>query len=95
MFFGAFSFGENSFLHFNIFIEQFLLLSGILFYIKHLEHFVLARVLLFSKEDCFCRTFHIRTTILPSEEDMPEVMDKFKKFNDRFMAQYEGTVSRL
>ncbi|KAH8500004.1 hypothetical protein H0E87_015297 [Populus deltoides] len=34
--------------------------------------------------------FHLRTTILPAEEDMPEIMDSFKKFNDEFMEQYEG-----
>ncbi|XP_061986021.1 glutamate--glyoxylate aminotransferase 2-like [Populus nigra] len=34
--------------------------------------------------------FHLRTTILPAEEDMPEIMDSFKKFNDDFMEQYEG-----
>ncbi|KAL9665424.1 hypothetical protein QQ045_020844 [Rhodiola kirilowii] len=34
--------------------------------------------------------FHLRTTILPAEEDMPEIMESFKKFNDAFMAQYEG-----
>jgi glutamate--glyoxylate aminotransferase len=33
--------------------------------------------------------FHLRTTILPSEEDMPAIMDSFKKFNDEFMDQYE------
>lgn len=43
-------------------------------------------------------TFHLRTTILPAEEEMPEVMESFKKFNDEFMAQYDGpgeTFSRL
>ena len=34
--------------------------------------------------------FHLRTTILPAEEEMPEIMDSFKKFNDEFMAQYEN-----
>uniref|UniRef100_A0A0D6R2C2 Aminotransferase class I/classII large domain-containing protein n=1 Tax=Araucaria cunninghamii TaxID=56994 RepID=A0A0D6R2C2_ARACU len=34
--------------------------------------------------------FHLRTTILPSEEEMPEIMASFKKFNDEFMAEYEG-----
>ncbi|KAK9030083.1 hypothetical protein V6N11_031517 [Hibiscus sabdariffa] len=34
--------------------------------------------------------FHLRTTILPAEEDMPEIMSSFKKFNDEFMEQYEG-----
>ncbi|KAG6601528.1 glutamate--glyoxylate aminotransferase 2-like [Cucurbita moschata] len=34
--------------------------------------------------------FHLRTTILPAEEDMPEIMASFKKFNDSFMEEYEG-----
>ncbi|XP_075495419.1 glutamate--glyoxylate aminotransferase 2-like [Primulina tabacum] len=34
--------------------------------------------------------FHLRTTILPAEEDMPEIMTSFKKFNDEFMEQYEN-----
>ncbi|CAA6668819.1 unnamed protein product [Spirodela intermedia] len=33
--------------------------------------------------------FHLRTTILPAEEDMPAIMDSFKKFNDEFMEQYD------
>ncbi|KAK1403274.1 Alanine transaminase [Heracleum sosnowskyi] len=33
--------------------------------------------------------FHLRTTILPAEEDMPAIMSSFKKFNDEFMEQYE------
>uniref|UniRef100_M1BCN2 Alanine-2-oxoglutarate aminotransferase 1 n=2 Tax=Solanum tuberosum TaxID=4113 RepID=M1BCN2_SOLTU len=33
--------------------------------------------------------FHLRTTILPVEEEMPSIMASFKKFNDEFMAQYE------
>lgn len=33
--------------------------------------------------------FHLRTTILPLEEEMPAIMDSFKKFNDDFMEQYE------
>ncbi|CAA2975358.1 glutamate--glyoxylate aminotransferase 2 [Olea europaea subsp. europaea] len=33
--------------------------------------------------------FHLRTTILPAEEDMPAIMASFKKFNDDFMKQYE------
>ncbi|XP_074301469.1 glutamate--glyoxylate aminotransferase 2-like [Silene latifolia] len=33
--------------------------------------------------------FHLRTTILPAEEDMPAIMDSFKKFNDEFMEQCE------
>ena len=41
--------------------------------------------------------FHLRTTILPAEEDMPDIMDSFKKFNDEFMEQYEDNrgYSRL
>ncbi|KAF6137028.1 hypothetical protein GIB67_030792 [Kingdonia uniflora] len=35
--------------------------------------------------------FHLRTTILPAEEDMPAIMESFKKFNDRFMEQYEDS----
>ena len=35
------------------------------------------------------RVFHLRTTILPAEEDMPDIMASFKKFNDEFMEQYE------
>ncbi|ONK74882.1 uncharacterized protein A4U43_C03F11090 [Asparagus officinalis] len=34
--------------------------------------------------------FHLRTTILPAEEEMPAIMASFKKFNDEFMEQYEG-----
>lgn len=37
-----------------------------------------------------CRVFHLRTTILPAEEDMPAIMTSFKKFNDTFMDQYDG-----
>ncbi|KAK4263142.1 hypothetical protein QN277_028602 [Acacia crassicarpa] len=33
--------------------------------------------------------FHLRTTILPAEEEMPAIMSSFKKFNDEFMEQYE------
>ncbi|KAF8378242.1 hypothetical protein HHK36_029581 [Tetracentron sinense] len=33
--------------------------------------------------------YHLRTTILPAEEDMPAIMASFKKFNDAFMKQYE------
>lgn len=40
--------------------------------------------------------FHLRTTILPAEEEMPEIMKSFKTFNDDFMAAYEGySWSRL
>eukprot|EP00271_Cylindrocystis_brebissonii_P008817 TRINITY_DN23318_c0_g1_i1.p1 TRINITY_DN23318_c0_g1~~TRINITY_DN23318_c0_g1_i1.p1 ORF type:complete len:485 (-),score=121.74 TRINITY_DN23318_c0_g1_i1:638-2092(-) len=35
-------------------------------------------------------TFHVRTTILPKEERMPEIMERFTKFNNGFMAQYGG-----
>ncbi|KAL2629617.1 hypothetical protein R1flu_014303 [Riccia fluitans] len=40
-------------------------------------------------------TFHIRTTILPSEQEMPAMMASFKRFNDEFMAQYSKHVSKL
>ncbi|KAG6759021.1 hypothetical protein POTOM_035485 [Populus tomentosa] len=45
----------------------------------------------------FCGVFHLRTTILPAEEEMPEIMASFKKFNDEFMEQYDdrGGYSRL
>ncbi|CAH9107465.1 unnamed protein product [Cuscuta epithymum] len=33
--------------------------------------------------------FHLRTTILPAEEDMPSIMASFKEFNDKFMDHYE------
>lgn len=33
--------------------------------------------------------FHLRTTILPAEEEMPEIMASFKKFNNEFMEQYD------
>ncbi|GAB2214299.1 hypothetical protein Droror1_Dr00018641 [Drosera rotundifolia] len=33
--------------------------------------------------------FHLRTTILPAEEEMPAIMESFKKFNDEFMEQYD------
>lgn len=40
--------------------------------------------------------FHLRTTILPPEEEMPEIMNIFKIFNDDFMAKYENySWSRL
>ncbi|KAG6764718.1 hypothetical protein POTOM_032201 [Populus tomentosa] len=45
---------------------------------------------IFPLRPSFCGVFHLRTTILPAEEDMPEIMDSFKKFNDEFMEQYEG-----
>ncbi|KAL3687631.1 hypothetical protein R1sor_013940 [Riccia sorocarpa] len=40
-------------------------------------------------------TFHIRTTILPSEQEMPAMMASFKRFNDGFMAQYSKPASKL
>ncbi|KAG0479367.1 hypothetical protein HPP92_010225 [Vanilla planifolia] len=40
--------------------------------------------------------FHLRTTILPSEEEMPAIMASFKKFNYDFMNQYDyKTHSRI
>ncbi|KAK3262800.1 hypothetical protein CYMTET_28364 [Cymbomonas tetramitiformis] len=33
-------------------------------------------------------TYHFRTTILPKEEKMPEVVAKFSDFHKKFMAQY-------
>ncbi|CAE5958343.1 unnamed protein product [Arabidopsis arenosa] len=38
--------------------------------------------------------FHLRTTILPAEEEMPEIMDSFKKFNDEFMSQVIRRVKK-
>ncbi|XP_020578664.1 glutamate--glyoxylate aminotransferase 2-like [Phalaenopsis equestris] len=38
--------------------------------------------------------FHLRTTILPAEEDMPAIMASFKNFNDNFMDQYENYRSQ-
>lgn len=32
--------------------------------------------------------FHLRTTILPAEEEMPAIMASLKKFNDEFMERY-------
>ncbi|CAK9217287.1 unnamed protein product [Sphagnum troendelagicum] len=43
-------------------------------------------------------TFHIRTTILPAEKDMPKIMESFKKFNEDFMHQFADSntiTSRL
>jgi glutamate--glyoxylate aminotransferase len=34
-------------------------------------------------------TFHLRTTILPLEEDMPAILDSWRKFHEDFMAQYK------
>lgn len=33
-------------------------------------------------------TYHLRTTILPSEEAMPAVIEKFKTFHNKFMEKY-------
>lgn len=33
--------------------------------------------------------YHLRTTILPSEEKMKDVVEKYRKFNAAFMAQYK------
>jgi len=41
------------------------------------------------------RTFHIRATILPAEEDMPRIMDSFKKFNNDFMCQFRDSDNIL
>ncbi len=41
------------------------------------------------------RTFHIRATILPAEEDMPRIMDSFKKFNNDFMCQFRDSDNNL
>ncbi|EFJ23041.1 hypothetical protein SELMODRAFT_145611 [Selaginella moellendorffii] len=42
-------------------------------------------------------TLHLRTTILPLEQDMPGIMAKFQKFHADFMAQYSdySVSSRL
>lgn len=32
-------------------------------------------------------TFHLRTTILPLEEDMPAILDSWRKFHEGFMLQ--------
>ncbi|CAK9192099.1 unnamed protein product [Sphagnum troendelagicum] len=40
-------------------------------------------------------TFHIRATILPAEEDMPRIMDSFKKFNNDFMCQFRDSDNIL
>jgi glutamate--glyoxylate aminotransferase len=34
-------------------------------------------------------TFHLRTTILPLEKDMPAILDKWRKFHESFMAEYK------
>ncbi|CAG9462788.1 unnamed protein product [Pedinophyceae sp. YPF-701] len=40
----------------------------------------------FQQED---GTFHLRTTILPPESEMPEILKAFSDFNAKFMAQYK------
>lgn len=49
----------------------------------------LFRVSYASLSQTLYRVFHLRTTILPAEEEMPAIMDSFKKFNDDFMEQYD------
>jgi glutamate--glyoxylate aminotransferase len=34
-------------------------------------------------------SFHLRTTILPLEEHMPEILSKWRKFHESFMAEYK------
>merc|ERR1740117_1253189 len=38
-------------------------------------------------------TFHIRTTILPQEEDMDRIIGMFQKFHRDFMAAYSDSVT--
>jgi glutamate--glyoxylate aminotransferase len=33
-------------------------------------------------------TFHLRTTILPLEQDMPDIIGSWKAFHEKFMKQY-------
>jgi glutamate--glyoxylate aminotransferase len=33
-------------------------------------------------------TFHLRTTILPLEKDMPQILASWKAFHERFVKQY-------
>ena len=35
--------------------------------------------------------WHFRMTILPREEQLTDVLERFSKFNDRFMAKYSGS----
>ena len=35
-------------------------------------------------------TFHMRTTILPAEEDFDNIIVKFKAFHENFMKRYGG-----
>lgn len=34
-------------------------------------------------------TFHIRTTILPLEKDLPGILDSWQQFHESFMAEYK------
>ena len=34
-------------------------------------------------------TFHLRTTILPMEEDLPAILDSWRSFHEKFMAEYK------
>ena len=34
-------------------------------------------------------TFHLRTTILPLEEHLPEILEKWRKFHEGFWAEYK------
>ncbi|KAG5187558.1 nicotinanamine aminotransferase A [Tribonema minus] len=40
-------------------------------------------------------TFHFRTTILPAEADMGEVVELFKRFHKGFVQRYSGPVAKL
>jgi alanine transaminase len=40
-------------------------------------------------------TYHFRTTFLPAEEDMDEVIKRLTKFHGEFMAKYSGKKARL
>lgn len=33
-------------------------------------------------------TFHLRTTILPLEEHMPDILDNWRNFHEAFMQEY-------
>ena len=34
-------------------------------------------------------TFHLRTTILPMEKDLPGILDSWRGFHEKFMAEYK------
>ncbi|MCH93502.1 glutamate-glyoxylate aminotransferase 2, partial [Trifolium medium] len=53
------------------------------------SHIWTVQLRLFHLDRTVQMVFHLRTTILPAEEEMPAIMDSFKKFNDEFMEQYE------